>query len=236
MLLTEALQIPPSARCICAVGAGGKTSLLYELAEEYRQEGKRVLLTTTTKMYLPEKDGVLDGTAKEIKEKLERDGFAAGGSVFFEEKKGFLPQAVFVEVFLFSDVVLVEADGSKRMPLKMPRQDEPVLPEECDFLVTVAGLSALEQPWEQACHSFALVSSMFSGKTVTEGDIFPILQAGYGTLWDKIQGCVFLNQADVVGWDRAERIAADFSVPCLWGSLRQKQYHRKEGDSHERSI
>ena len=68
MLLTEALQIPPSARCICAVGAGGKTSLLYELAEEYRQEGKRVLLTTTTKMYLPEKDGVLDGTAKEIKE------------------------------------------------------------------------------------------------------------------------------------------------------------------------
>ena len=24
MLLTEALQIPPSARCICAVGAGGK--------------------------------------------------------------------------------------------------------------------------------------------------------------------------------------------------------------------
>ena len=229
MLLTEALQIPPSARCICAVGAGGKTSLLYELAEEYRQEGKRVLLTTTTKMYLPEKDGVLDGTAKEIKEKLERDGFAAAGSVFSEEKMGSLPKAVF-------DVVLVEADGSKRMPLKMPRQDEPVLPEECDFLVTVAGLSALEQPWEQACHSFALVSSMFSGKTVTEGDIFPILQAGYGTLWDKIQGCVFLNQAEAVGWDRAERIAADFSVPCLWGSLRQKQYHRKEGDSHERSI
>ncbi len=236
MLLTEALQIPPSARCICAVGAGGKTSLLYELAEEYRQEGKRVLLTTTTKMYLPEKDGVLDGTAKEIKEKLERDGFAVAGSVFSEEKMGSLPKAVFDEVFSFADVVLVEADGSKRMPLKMPRQDEPVLPEECDFLVTVAGLSALEQPWEQACHRFALVSSMFSGKTVTEGDIFPILQAGYGTLWDKIQGCVFLNQADVAGWDRAERIAADFSVPCLWGSLRQKQYHRKEGDSHERSI
>lgn len=236
MLLTEALQIPPSARCICAVGAGGKTSLLYELAEEYRQKGKRVLLTTTTKMYLPEKDGVLDGTAKEIKEKLERDGFAVAGSVFSEEKMGSLPKAVFDEVFSFADVVLVEADGSKRMPLKMPRQNEPVLPETCDFLVTVAGLSALEQPWEQACHRFALVSSMFSGKTVAEGDIFLLLQAGYGALWDEIQGCVFLNQAESVGWDRAERIAADFSVPCLWGSLRQKQYHRKEEDSHERSI
>ena len=214
MLLTEALQIPPSARCICAVGAGGKTSLLYELAEEYRQKGKRVLLITTTKMYLPEKDGVLDGTAEEIKEKLERDGFAVAGSVFSEEKMGPLPQAILDEEFSFADVVLVEAD----------------------FLVTVAGLSALEQPWEQVCHRFELVSSMFSGKTVAEGDIFPLLQAGYGTLWDEIQGCVFLNQAEVVGWDRAERIAADFSVPCLWGSLRQKQYYRKEGDSHERSI
>ena len=236
MLLTEALQIPPSARCICAVGAGGKTSLLYELAEEYRRKGKRVLLITTTKMYLPEKDGVLDGTAEEIKEKLERDGFAVAGGVFSEEKMGPLPQAILDEVFSFADVVLVEADGSKRMPLKMPRQGEPVLPETCDFLVTVAGLSALEQPWEQVCHRFALVSSMFSGKTVAEGDIFPLLQAGYSALWDEIQGCVFLNQAEVVGWDRAERIAADFSVPCLWGSLRQKQYYRKEGDSHERSI
>lgn len=236
MLLTEALQIPPSARCICAVGAGGKTSLLYELAEEYRQKGKRVLLITTTKMYLPEKDGVLDGMAEEIKEKLERDGFAVAGSVFSEEKMGPLPQAILDEVFSFADVVLVEADGSKRMPLKMPRQGEPVLPETCDFLVTVAGLSALEQPWEQVCHRFGLVSSMFSGKNVAEGDIFPLLQAGNGTLWDEIQGCVFLNQAEVVGWDRAERIAADFSVPCLWGSLRQKQYYRKEGDSHERSI
>lgn len=128
MLLTEALQIPPSARCICAVGAGGKTSLLYELAEEYRQKGKRVLLITTTKMYLPEKDGVLDGTAEEIKEKLERDGFAVAGSVFSDEKMGPLPQAILDEVFSFADVVLVEADGSKRMPLKMPRQGEPVLP------------------------------------------------------------------------------------------------------------
>lgn len=236
MLLTEALQIPPSARCICAVGAGGKTSLLYELAEEYRQRGKRVLLTTTTKMYLPEKDGILNGTAVEIKEKLEKDGFAVAGSVFSEEKMGPLPQEVFDAVFLFADVVLMEADGSKRMPLKMPKQDEPVLSEKCDFLVTVAGLSALEQPWEKVCHRFALVSSMFSGKTVAEEDIFPLLQVGYGALWDEIQGCVFLNQAEVVGWDRAERIAADFSVPCLWGSLRQKQYHRKEGDSHERSI
>ena len=44
MLLTEALQIPPSARCICADGRrGARQVCMYELAEEYRQKGKRVL-------------------------------------------------------------------------------------------------------------------------------------------------------------------------------------------------
>lgn len=116
-------------------------------------------------------------------------------------------------------MVLVEADGSKRMPLKMPRQGEPVLPETCDFLVTVAGLSALGQSWEQVCHRFALVSSMFSGKTVAEGDIFPLLQAGYGTLWDEIQGCVFLNQAEVVGWHRARENCCGFLCALSLGKL-----------------
>ena len=73
-------------------------------SQEYRQEGKRVLLTTTTKMYLPEKDGVLDGTAKEIKEKLERDGFAAAGSVFLK-KNGCFTQDHFDEVFSFAVLV-----------------------------------------------------------------------------------------------------------------------------------
>ncbi len=58
--LIQALGIPDSVRCICAVGAGGKTSLLHRLAEEYRARGRKVLLTTTTKMYLPKEYAALD--------------------------------------------------------------------------------------------------------------------------------------------------------------------------------
>ena len=42
------------ARTISVVGAGGKTTLIYRLAEELKEKGLRVLITTTTKMYVPE--------------------------------------------------------------------------------------------------------------------------------------------------------------------------------------
>ena len=37
---------------IAVVGSGGKTSLIRQLAAQYRQEGKTVLITTTTHMYI----------------------------------------------------------------------------------------------------------------------------------------------------------------------------------------
>lgn len=43
------------ARTISVVGAGGKTTLIYRLAEELKEKGFRVLITTTTKMYVLEK-------------------------------------------------------------------------------------------------------------------------------------------------------------------------------------
>ncbi len=38
---------------ISLCGAGGKTSTLFWLAEYFYQQGKRVLITTTTRMFLP---------------------------------------------------------------------------------------------------------------------------------------------------------------------------------------
>ena len=41
-----------------------------------------------------------------------------------------------------SDLVLIEADGSKRLPCKVPADHEPVLLPESDIVVAVLGLSA----------------------------------------------------------------------------------------------
>ncbi|MFQ9395895.1 MAG: hypothetical protein ACLR2E_20080 [Lachnospiraceae bacterium] len=38
--------------------------------------------------------------------------------------------------------MLVEADGSRRLPLKYPNATEPVVPEDTDLILAVTGLSA----------------------------------------------------------------------------------------------
>ena len=47
------LNASASPLLIAAVGAGGKTSTLFWLAELFQQAGRRVLLTTTTHMFVP---------------------------------------------------------------------------------------------------------------------------------------------------------------------------------------
>ena len=139
--LIQALGIPDSVRCICAVGAGGKTSLLHRLAEEYRARGRKVLLTTTTKMYLPKEYAALDRSAEEILACLERDSFVTAGTTVSEEKMGPLPLEIWKDVVREADVVLVEADGSRRLPVKIPRAGEPVLFPGTDISMITARLS-----------------------------------------------------------------------------------------------
>ena len=47
------------------VGAGGKSSLIRKLANQYRAEGKKVFVTTTTHMFI-EEDTILSDDAEEI--------------------------------------------------------------------------------------------------------------------------------------------------------------------------
>ena len=48
-------------------------------------------------------------------------------------------------------MVLLDADGAKRMPCKAPAAHEPVLLPESDIVLAVAGLSALGRPLREVC-------------------------------------------------------------------------------------
>lgn len=70
---------------IAVVGAGGKTTLIHRLAEEYRRKGASVLVTTTTHM-LVESDTDLSCDSFAIREKIKRTGYCmAGKSVSWAE-------------------------------------------------------------------------------------------------------------------------------------------------------
>ena len=63
---------------ISVVGSGGKTTLIKKLAARYRREGKTVLVTTTTHMFL-EEDTLLTDDAKLIIHTLKETGYAMAG-------------------------------------------------------------------------------------------------------------------------------------------------------------
>ena len=50
-----------------------------------------------------------------------------------------------------AQVVLVEADGAKGKPCKVPADFEPVIPDECDIVIGVMGMDALFRTVGEAC-------------------------------------------------------------------------------------
>ena len=137
------------------VGAGGKTTLLKTLAQEYRKQGKRVFVTTTTHMLI-EDDTLLTDDAETILKTLKDTGYVMAGIQDGIKFKS-LSKKTYAEVCSHADVVLVEADGSNHMPLKYPNSTEPVIPDNADEILVVCGLQALGQTAKASCHRLELV-------------------------------------------------------------------------------
>jgi xanthine dehydrogenase accessory factor len=172
---------------IAVVGSGGKTTLIKKLAEQYRAQGKTVFVTTTTHMFI-EADTLLTDDANTIIGVLREKGYVMAGIPQGEKIKA-LSKETFEAVCAAADVVLVEADGSKRLPLKFPNATEPVIPENTDEILVVCGLNAIGQPAKAVCHRLELVTACLGiredtvitaahvQKLVTEGYLKPLKAA-----------------------------------------------------------
>ena len=203
---------------ISVVGSGGKTTLIKQLAQQYRREGKTVLITTTTHMLI-EEDTLLTDNASDIILALKKTGYVMAGNADGAKFKS-LSKETFDAVCDYADVVLVEADGSKGLPLKYPNATEPVIPENTDEIRVVCGLNALGQKAKDVCHRLELVKACLAieddtvitpshiQKLVTEGYLNP-LKAAYpnaticvcprhdGTLYQRAVASLLQNEQDV---------------------------------------
>ena len=169
---------------ISVVGSGGKTSLIKELTAQYRSQGKTVFVTTTTHMFR-EADTLLTDDSGAIIAALKESGYAMAGIGEGEKIKA-LSRETFNAVCPYADVVLVEADGAKRLPLKYPNATEPVIPENTDEIIVVCGLNAIGQKAKDVCHRLELVKVCLGTqedtvitpehiqKLVTEGYLKPL--------------------------------------------------------------
>jgi len=113
--LQKALKIQPGVTAI--IGGGGKTTLMECLAEELSAQA-RVIVCTTTHIY-PEQNMrcLVSPFEAEIEAELARTHCVCVGSAS-ESGKFSAPELTFRTLCALADYVIVEADGSKRLPLK----------------------------------------------------------------------------------------------------------------------
>lgn len=165
---------------IAVVGSGGKTTLIKKLAAQYRGEGKTVLVTTTTHMFI-EDDTLLTDDAGAIIRALKETGYVMAG-VPDGIKINALSPETFDAVRPYADVVLVEADGSRMLPLKYPSGSEPVIPAGTDVIYVVCGLNAIGQKAKDVCHRLELVKNCLGiedDTVITASHVQRLVTEGY---------------------------------------------------------
>ena len=167
--LAQALRLErASSPQVAFVGAGGKTTAIFQLAKELAP----CVVTTTTHLgaWQARKadQHIIIRKAKDINQ-LEEIAFSGVILVTGEEKKNRLASLsneslAWLKEFCnyHSLPLLVEADGARQKPLKAPAEHEPVIPAFMETVVVMAGLSAVGKPltdeWVYEAERFERIS------------------------------------------------------------------------------
>ncbi len=205
---------------VAFVGAGGKTSAMFALARSFASEGKRVLVTTTTRIFHPgdrsEREGRGFGTVIALDGQSTQDAMdqvrSAGPRVVLGladgddsgKLAGIAPEFLFAFVADF-DVILIEADGSRGLPLKAPAAHEPVVPAFCGAVVGTIGLDAPGSPMDgRTVHRsgpFGALVACAEGEAISFGHLARLACASGGLFKGsprEARRIVLLNKADTV--------------------------------------
>jgi molybdenum cofactor cytidylyltransferase len=221
LTLARALRLSPQVR-LGVVGAGGKTSTLFQcgrdlLADSNAQLTTALISVSTHLAYeqialadqhffvrdldelarveasLPEGLILISGPRSTLQDHPNR--VTGLGDACLERLRTIAGERAIP--------LLIEADGSKRLPLKAPAEYEPALPGFVDHVVVVAGLSGLGRPlgdpWVHRPERFADLSGLSPGELVTPQALARLLahpDGGLRNIPANARRTVLLNQAD----------------------------------------
>lgn len=223
------------SQIITFIGGGGKTSLMNTLGKEFASHGYPTLLTTTTHIMKPDflsdesyienedlgqlaniftnlKRNTLPLAALGIPEKVVNSNikWRSPSSDFCEKIAEFSKKFSTKNPYKFLKI-LCEGDGSKRLPIKLPKDGEPVFFPKTDTVIGVIGLSCLGKPIKETLFRYELlpnltsldnyfIKSLQSADIVTTDFLYRLCLSEKG-LRKNITSqkfCIIFNQADIL--------------------------------------
>lgn len=208
-------------------GSGGKTSLMFLLADELSQIGK-VLVTTTTKIFEPEKNQyetlflaeenkTINGAGKNI--------HILGAKI--ENGKLISPREE--EIFKIKnsyDFVLYEGDGSKQKIMKFWENYEPCILLKTDTVIGVGNIKALGLPFnEENVHRFNMYINKNNKKYIDEEILKNYLTEG--EFFKNFHGkkIIFLNGAENLDEIKRSVKLGENIINFTFGSVKEKKIY-----------
>lgn len=197
------------------VGAGGKTTALFQLARELPPP---VIVTASTHLALSQA-GLADHHIV-ARTAADLDGFAPRGVTLLTGPAGAdgrtdgVGREVLELLRTFAGdkgiPLLMEADGSRQHPLKASAYHEPPIPDFAELVVVVAGMSALgkalTEEWVHRSDAFARISGFDIGQKLTKSALARALthqDGGLKNIPDGARRVLLLNQADTLELEAA---------------------------------
>jgi len=229
LTLSQALRLSP-APCLALVGAGGKTTALFQIA---RQLKPPVFVTATThlakdQLNLADRHIIVRNPEdlELIEAYLDSEEVVLVTGSLHESERSSGVDAISLENMVsitkaHSIPMLIEADGSRQQPLKAPSDHEPVIPPFVDSVMVVAGLSGLGKQltseWVHRPELFAFLSGLATGDIISVDALAKVLTSPLGGLKWIPQGArriVLLNQADTLGRQALALVLATKLLPA----------------------
>lgn len=210
------------------IGSGGKTSLIHALSLILSKKGK-VLLSTSTHIY-PfshcENIIVQESDSPEKILSLVKEGFKKENILCLgvEGREGKLSKAPIPFSMLEScaDYILIEADGSKRLPAKAHNEREPQIPKESNLTILVFGASALNKEIRLVVHRPEIFRALFSPAPPEESLLSKEILAE-ALQKEGLGDIVLVNQADSIEKKERENLRSfleeTLQKPVLSASL-----------------
>src|SRR5437016_4950405 len=236
-LLSDLVDLPPQP-LISIVGAGGKTTTMYTLASELAQRGKRVITTTTTNIFFPQKGEtdtliVSPETSRLLKMingswKQHQRITVAAGPTGAGKLGGLQPDQPY-ELLKKSgaDVVIVEADGARHHMIKAPAEHEPAVPPQTNVALLMMSAEAINQPLSGGIahrpERVAAVLGINQGEALTAALVAKLMMSEQGSMKnipEMAKVYVLITHVTEERWDGVREVAE-----LVRGSGRAERVH-----------